>query len=141
MNKPTSTAAAHQNFIDWLKATGMILIVIGHTVGSPDALFNSVSAPIYSKQLGVAFFVFVAGWGLGNHHRPRFEEAFKRLFPILFYGGVCALLMSAITWIDIHDLAESNYLPLALGVNVFLNYFPANPTTWYIGMYLHLVLL
>jgi len=119
----------------------MILIVVGHVVGSPGALFNSVSAPIYSKQLGVAFFVFVAGWGLANCHRPRLEEAFKRLFPMLFYGGVCALLMSAVAWIDHRDLAESNYLPLAFGGNVFLNYFPSNPTTWYIGMYLHLILL
>jgi fucose 4-O-acetylase-like acetyltransferase len=136
-----AAAASHQHFIDWMKAVGMILIVVGHVVGSPDALFNSVSAPIYSKQLGVAFFIFVAGWGLSNHHKPRPEEAFNRLFPILFYGAACAVLMSIIKWVNLHDLAESNYLPLALGINVFLNYFPANPTTWYIGMYLHLVLL
>lgn len=141
MSKTRGAAATHQHFIDWMKAVGMILIVIGHVVGSPEAHFNSVSAPIYSKQLGVAFFVFVAGWGLAQNHKPRFEEAFNRLFPMLLYGAACAVLMSAIKWVNLHDLAESNYLPLILGVNVFFNYFPANPTTWYIGMYLHLILL
>lgn len=136
-----SVSQQHQGFIDWMKAVGMILIVIGHVVGAKDALFNSVSAPVYSKQLGVAFFVFVAGWGLGNCHRERRKEAFNRLFPIFFYGAVCAVLMSGLTWIAKHDLAESNYMPLAFGVNVFFNFFPANPTTWYIGMYLHLILL
>ena len=122
-----------------MKAIGMTLIVIGHVFGSPEVLFNSVSAPSYSKQLGVAFFVFVAGWGLARTQTERALCAFRRLFPILFYGGCCALLMSGLTWIDRHDLAESNYLPLFFGVNVFFNFFPANPTTWYIGMYIHLV--
>ena len=31
-------------------------------------------------------------------------------------------------------------MPFVLGVNVFFNYFPANPTTWYIGTYLHILL-
>ena len=118
----------------------MTFIVIGHIFGGTDVLFNSVSAPIYTMQLGAAFFVFIAGWGMARTQKPRILCAYQRLFPILFYGGVCALLMSAVTWVQSQDLAESNYLPLFLGVNVFLNYFPANPTTWYIGMYIHLVL-
>lgn len=123
-----------------MKAIGMTLIVIGHVFGSTEILFNSVSAPVYSKQLGVAFFVFIAGWGLARTQTERALCAFRRLFPILFYGGCCALLMSGLTWIEKQDLAESNYLPLFFGVNVFFNFFPANPTTWYIGMYVHLVL-
>jgi fucose 4-O-acetylase-like acetyltransferase len=130
-----------QAFIDWMKAVGMVLIVIGHVAGDPDWVFNAVSAPVYSKQLGVAFFVFIAGWSLAHNRRPRAETAYRRLFEILLFGLLCALLMSLVTWMARQDLAESNYLPLALGCNVFLNHFPANPTTWYIGMYLHLVLL
>ena len=38
-------------------------------------------------------------------------------------------------------LALSNFLPLLGGVNVMLDHFPANPTTWYLGTYLHLLLL
>jgi len=137
----SGAATGHQHFIDWMKATGMVLIVIGHVVGDPQALFNAVSEPVYSKQLGVAFFVFVAGWGLANAHRPRWQEAFNRVFAIYFYGLVCALALSVIYFFTRGDLNESNYLPLFFGINVLLNYFPANPTTWYIGMYLHLILL
>jgi len=137
----TATASGHESFIDWMKAVGMLLILTGHVFGGTDVLFNSVSAPIYSKQLGVAFFVFIAGWGLAQTHRPRAETAYRRLFELLFFGAVCALLMSAVTWVQARDLAESNYLPLMLGVNVLLNHFPANPTTWYIGMYTQLILL
>jgi hypothetical protein len=35
----------------------------------------------------------------------------------------------------------SNYYPFLGGVNVFIDAFPANPTTWYVGTYLHLILL
>jgi hypothetical protein len=31
-------------------------------------------------------------------------------------------------------------MPFIGGINVFYNHFPANPTTWYIGTYLHLLL-
>ncbi len=131
----------HQDFIDWMKAVGMVLIVVGHVVGSPDALFNAVSEPVYSKQLGVAFFVFVAGWGLAHSRRPKWEEAYHRLFAIFLYGGACAVVLSVIYLFTKGDINESNYLPFIAGINVFFNYFPANPTTWYIGMYLHLILL
>ncbi|MEM1189214.1 MAG: acyltransferase [Pseudomonadota bacterium] len=136
-----SSAQSHESFIDWMKATGMILILIGHVFGSPHVLFNSVTAPIYSKQLGVAFFIFIAGWGLAHNQRDRAETAYRRLFDLLFFGSIFAVFMSAVTWFQARDLAESNYLPLMLGANVFFNYFPANPTTWYIGMYTQLIVL
>ena len=129
-----------QDFIDWLKASGMLLILIGHLVGAPDALFNAVSVPVYSKQLGVAFFVFAAGWSLANDQRPALRAAFNRAFPIYLYGLLCALALSAIYWFSKGTINKSNYLPLMGGINVFFNFFPANPTTWYIGMYLHLLL-
>jgi hypothetical protein len=134
-------APSHESFIDWMKATGMVLILIGHVYDGHNILFNSVTAPIYTKQLGVAFFVFIAGWGLAHNTRGGFETSYRRLFELLLFGALCALFMSAVTWFQKGDLAESNYLPLMLGANVFLNHFPANPTTWYIGMYTQLILL
>ena len=129
-----------QGFIDWLKATGMLAIVIGHIVGSPYNLFNLVSQPIYTKQLGVCFFIFIVGWSLANEHRTSFRVVFNRIFPVYFYGLFFALLLSSIFIFTINDINESNYSPFVLGINVFLNNFPANPTTWYIGTYLHLLL-
>ncbi|MHA7816386.1 MAG: acyltransferase family protein [Pseudohaliea sp.] len=131
--------SARQDFIDWLKASGMVLILIGHVVGGPDALFNVVSVPVYSKQLGVAFFVFATGWGLANDRRARLRAAFNRAFPVYFFGLLCALALSAIYWFSKGTINKSNYLPLLGGVNVLFNFFPANPTTWYIGTYLHLL--
>ncbi|MDO3722670.1 acyltransferase [Marinobacter sp. chi1] len=130
-----------QAFIDWMKALGMLLIVTGHVIGSPHAMFNEVTQPIYTKQLGVAFFIFIMGWGLTRETGPWFQVLFKRLFPIYFYGIACALVLSFIFWFTKGDINESNYLPFIGGANVFLNYFPANPTTWYIGTYLHVLLL
>ncbi len=134
-------SSEHQTFIDWMKAVGMLLILIGHVEGDPAVLFNAVASPVYTKQLGVAFFVFVAGWSLAQSQRPRGEEAWRRLFQILLFGVACAVLMSAIKWWTIGELNLSNFSPFVLGVNVFFNHFPANPTTWYIGMYLQLILL
>lgn len=131
----------HQYFVDWMKALGMLLIVIGHVVGDPHSLFNSATQPIYAKQLGVTFFVFVMGWGLANEARPGIRVVFNRLFPLYFFGILCALLVSALHFIFNGGLQLSNYLPFTFGINVGLNHFPANPTTWYIGTYLHLILL
>ena len=130
----------HQSFVDWMKALGMLLIVVGHVYGDPLHIFNSVSQPIYTKQLGVAFFVFITGWSLANETRDGFRVVFNRLFSVYFYGLLFAVLLSGFYFITEHDLNESNYLPFIAGVNVFFNYFPANPTTWYIGTYLHLLL-
>ena len=131
---------AHQNFINWMKAFGMFLIVIGHIFGGSQQIFNLVSQPIYTKQLGVCFFIFIMGWSLANEHRPGTAVVFKRLFPVYFYGLLFTLLLSAFFFLIGHDINESNYLPFFLGVNVFFNNFPANPTTWYIGTYFHLLL-
>jgi hypothetical protein len=123
-----------------MKAIGMFLIVTGHVVGSPYHIFNEVSQPIYSKQLGVSFFVFIMGWGLANENRDGIRVLFNRAFPLYFFGLLGALILSVIFYISSGELNESNYLPLFLGVNVLFNNFPANPTTWYIGTYLHILL-
>jgi len=130
----------HQGFIDWMKASGMLLIVIGHIIGSPYHIFNMVTQPIYTKQLGVCFFIFIMGWGLANENRAGLRVVFNRLFPIYFYGIIFAIILSGIYFFTINDINESNYLPFFLGINVFFNNFPANPTTWYIGTYLHILL-
>jgi len=135
-----SNISQHQNFIDWMKAAGMLIIVYGHVFGSPFNPLNEISQPIYSKQLGVAFFIFVMGWSLGNESRTRMRVVFNRLFPIYFYGILSAIILSCIFIFTKNDINESNYLPFILGINVFLDYFPANTTTWYIGTYLHLLL-
>lgn len=129
-----------QSFINWLKASGMLAIVIGHVVGSPYDLFNLVSQPVYTKQLGVCFFIFIMGWSLANEQRTSFKVVFNRVFPVYFYGIFFAVLLSSIYIFTKNDINESNYLPFFLGINVFLNNFPANPTTWYIGTYLHILL-
>jgi hypothetical protein len=128
---------AHQNFIDWMKATGMLFIVFGHVVGAP---FNQLTQPIYPKQLGVAFFVFVVAWSLANDSRPRLRLLYNRLFPVYFFGIGFAVFLSCLFLFLKNDTNPSNYLPFFLGANVFFNHFPANPTTWYIGTYLHLLL-
>ena len=128
---------AHQHFIDWMKAVGMFLIVFGHVVGAP---FNQFTQPIYPKQLGVAFFVFITAWSLANDGRSRWRILFHRLFPVYFYGMCLALLLSSLFFFLKDDTNPSNYLPFFLGINVLFNNFPANPTTWYVGTYLHLLL-
>lgn len=124
-----------------MKALGMLLIVTGHLIGDPFNIFNSVSQPIYTKQLGVAFFVFITGWSLANEKRQGFKVVYNRVFPVYFYGFLFALLLSSIFFMLGRDINESNYLPFILGANVLMNDFPANPTTWYIGTYLHLIIL
>lgn len=121
-----------------MKATGMFLIVFGHAVGPP---FNQFTQPIYPKQLGVAFFLFIAGWSLANDSRDRFRVLFNRLFPVYLFGICFALCLSVIFLFTKNNTNPSNYLPFFLGVNVLFNNFPANPTTWYIGTYLHFLLL
>jgi len=129
-----------QHFVDWMKAFGMFLIVYGHVVGNPYNIFNAMSQPIYTKQLGVAFFVFITGWGLANEKRPALRVVFNRIFPVYFYGVLGAITASILFFIIKGDINESNYMPFVFGINVFVNYFPANPTTWYIGFYLHMIL-
>ena len=126
-----------QHFIDWLKALGMFVIVFGHVFGQPFEFF----APILPKQLGVAFFVFVMGWGLAHDKGKTGSTIFSRVFLVYFYGLALALTLSCIYIFSKNDLNPSNYMPFVGGVNVFFNFFPANPTTWYIGTYIHFILL
>jgi hypothetical protein len=60
---------------------------------------------------------------------------------MFLFGVAIAALLSGIGYAFDGDIRESNYLPFLAGVNVVLNYFPANPTTWFIGMYLQMLLL
>ncbi len=125
-------------FIDWMKCLGILLIVYGHVAGGT---INHLAPPIYPKQLGVAFFVFVLGFSLARDTRPTRAVLFNRLFEMYLYGFTFALLMSVGRFFWDGGLDASNYLPFALGGNVLVNHFPANPTTWFIGTYLHLLLL
>jgi fucose 4-O-acetylase-like acetyltransferase len=125
-------------FIDWMKATGMGLIVFGHVVGG---VSNMLTPPIYQKQLGVAFFLFVAGFTLARDARPARHIVINRLFEIVFVGALFAVLSTVVSLATGGGGQLSNYLPLLLGANVALDHFPANPTTWYIGTYIHVILL
>ena len=130
----------HQKFSDWMKAVGMLLVVVGHVIGDPMNISNQVAQPVYAKQLGVCFFIFATGWSLANDPSPRFRVVFNRLFPMYFYGVITAVLVSTVFFFYKGDTNLSNYLPFIGGVNVFMDAFPANPTTWYIGLYIHLIL-
>ena len=123
-------------FIDWMKFLGIVLIVNGHVSTHP--LLST--APIYEKQLGVAFFIFVMGFSLAREVRQSWRVVYNRLFEIYLFGFALALLLSACGYVASHDVRESNYAPFVLGLNVFVNFFPANPTTWFLGTYLHLLL-
>jgi hypothetical protein len=116
----------------------MLVIVYGHTGGDYVA---HATEPFNPKQLGVAFFVFVMGYSLARETRPTSRALYNRLFDIYLFGWLFALVQSLIVFVQAGDLNESNYLPLLLGVNVLFDSFPANPTTWYVGTYLHLLLL
>lgn len=128
----------HIHFIDWMKTIGMFLIVFGHVAGDSIA---PLTPPIYPKQLGVAFFIFITGWGLAREARDRFQVVYNRLFPVFLLGLSFAMVMSAVVVVTQGGLNKSNYLPFFLGINVLLDNFPANPTTWYIGTYIHVLLL
>jgi peptidoglycan/LPS O-acetylase OafA/YrhL len=138
----STTDAQHRSeyfpFIDWMKAIGIILIVVGHVASR---LVDWLAPPIYPKQLGVAFFLFAAGFSLAGERRPSWSVVFNRLFEVYLFGLALAVLMSAVVYLQRGDVNESNYLPFLLGINVLFNFFPANPTTWYIGTYLHILLV
>jgi hypothetical protein len=125
-------------FIDWMKCLGIFIIVIGHVAGDP---FESLVPPIYTKQLGVAFFIFALGYLLTCRTHSIAYVLRRRLFDVYFWGIAFALLMSIVTFISNGAIAKSNYLPFLFGANVFFDFFPANPTTWFIGTYLHLLVL
>ena len=125
-------------FIDWMKAVGMFLIVFGHVVGGT---VNLVTPPIYHKQLGVTLFMFVTGYTLARETRPTWRVVLNRLFEIMLVTGLCAVVSTIVSLAAGGRGQLSNYLPLLLGANLLLGDFPANPTTWYIGTYIHVILL
>jgi len=118
-----------------MKALGMTVIVYGHVTRAV-----AVTAPIYPKQLGVAFFLFAGGFTLARERRPVAQALFKRLFQTWLFAFVLAAGIAVAGAINGTGLALSNFLPL-VGANVVFDNFPANPTTWYLGTYLHLLLI
>jgi fucose 4-O-acetylase-like acetyltransferase len=130
-------SVARLAFIDWMKAIGITLVVYGHVSGWT---INEYFPPIFPKQLGVALFVFVAGYSLASERRPVMEVLVRRLFELLFIGGVFAVALSLLGLAVDGAPRLSNFMPLVFGSNVLVNNFPANPTTWYIGTYIHLML-
>lgn len=136
--KPPITEARYLPFVDWLKTIGIALIVYGHVAAATTVTWTP---PVYPKQLGVAFFVFATGFTLARETRDRFRVVYNRYFEVYFFGLVFACMMAVIGSVFWSDPNESNFLPLLAGLNVLVNDFPANPTTWYIGTYLHLLLL
>jgi hypothetical protein len=125
-------------FVDWLKAVGLALIVFDHVA---HFMLPWRTPPIHPKQLGVVLFVFVTGWTLARERRPATHVVVGRWLPIWTWGLMFALLMSVVGAGWLGDSNPSDYLPLAGGLNVLQDAFPANPTTWYIGTYLHLLVL
>src|SRR5690606_37573809 len=69
--------------------------------------------------------------------RSRGRVLFNRLFEVFLFGLGIALLSSVLTG----RLQPSNYLPFLLGANVVRDAFPANPTSWYLGTYIQLMVL
>lgn len=126
-----------ESFIDWMKAIGIALIVVGHVAGAP---FVHVLPPIAFKQLGVAAFMFVLGYSLAGERRLPLQVVARRMSDVWFWGGATALLISCVMLLSRGRANLTNYLPLLFGVNVLFNFFPANPTTWYIGTYFHALL-
>jgi Acyltransferase family len=125
-------------FIEWMKALGMSVIVYGHVAhGTTEPL----TPPIYLKQFGVAFFLFAAGFTLARERRGAIEAVFNRLFPVYLFGISLALILTVFNVLSGGRGAPSNYLPFAAGLNVVFDNFPANPTTWYLGTYVHLLLI
>lgn len=130
--------AKHLPFLDWLKCIGMLLIVYGH---APAGTKLTHLDPIRIKQLGVALFVFVTAYCLEGERTDPLKAVIGRLSSVYIIGIGAAVAFSTVGILTIGDPGESNYLPFILGANVCLNFFPANPTTWYIGTYLHLMLI
>lgn len=124
--------------LDWLKASGICLIVYGHVA---HATTVSWVPPIYVKQFGVAFFLFATGFALARERRAPLGALITRLTPVYLFGLTTAISITVIGMLFGTGLQPSNYLPFLAGANVVFNNFPANPTTWYLGTYIHALLL
>jgi peptidoglycan/LPS O-acetylase OafA/YrhL len=121
-----------------MKAAGISVIVYGHVA---HATTVALTPPIYLKQLGVAFFLFATGFTLARERRRTAEVLINRLFQIYLFGVPLAAMITLFGLLAGPGPAFSNYLPFAGGANVAFDNFPANPTTWYIGTYLHFLVL
>jgi ABC-type polysaccharide/polyol phosphate export permease len=119
-----------------MKAIGICLIVWGHSTRT-----SMLFSPIYVKQLGVALFLFATGFTLAREQRPAVTVVFNRMFEPWLFGLTLAALLTSAGAATGSSLALSNFLPFAAGANVAFNHFPANPTTWYLGTYLHLLVV
>ncbi|XZE54226.1 acyltransferase family protein [Planctomycetaceae bacterium SH139] len=125
-------------WLDWLKVLGMAVIIFGHTGG--EGLIPGFFNPINAKQLGVALFVFVTAFTLAREKRDGGRVIFNRFFEIAVLGLLLCVLLSVVQMIRVGSPNLTNYLPYFFGINVIWeNAFPANPTTWYVGTYLHLL--
>jgi peptidoglycan/LPS O-acetylase OafA/YrhL len=124
-------------FVDWMKALGMLFILYGHVAG-----WGPLNAlpPINLKQLGVTAFVFVMGFMLTREQKPGCRVLIDRLVEMYVLAFLLAVVVSGVSAASTGNLQESNYLPFFLGLNVFVDFFPANPTTWFVGTYLHILL-
>ena len=129
---------ARVDALDTMKALGLTVIVYGHVA---HATTVALAPPIYIKQFGVAFFLFAAAFALARERRSPVDAVVRRLRPIYGYGLALAALLTIVGAARGSGLALSNYLPFAAGVNVVRDAFPVNPTTWYIGTYIHALLL
>ena len=116
----------------------MGVIVYGHVA---HATTVPLTPPIYLKQFGVAFFLFASGFTLARERRSAGETVFNRLFQMYLFGLSLAFLLTILSVLGGGRGAPSNYLPFAAGLNVAVNNFPANPTTWYLGTYVHFMLI
>lgn len=124
--------------VDWMKAIGITLVVYGHVAHTSTVAWTP---PIYVKQLGVALFLFATGFTLAREQRPAVVVLVRRLFPVYLFGLATAAAVTVAGVVFNTGLAPSNYLPFLGGANVLVDHFPANPTTWYLGTYLHAVVL
>jgi fucose 4-O-acetylase-like acetyltransferase len=127
-------------FVDWMKCFGISIIVYGHVAGST---INAYTSPIEAKQLGVACFLFVVGYTLAQERRRAVEVVVRRLFTLYVVGLAAALVLTVLSLVTANGAKLGNFLPFALGANVLMlqDGFPANPTTWYIATYIHVILL
>jgi fucose 4-O-acetylase-like acetyltransferase len=126
-------------FLDWMKAAGITLIVYGHVTGAWPLV---ALPPIYSKQLGVALFLFALGYVLAGERRDPWQVVVRRLRPLYAWGLGLAVVLSVVEYAARGRILKSNYAPFLGGANLLiLDGLPANPTTWYVGAYLHALLL
>lgn len=123
--------------IELMKAAGIFIIVLGHVIVAP---LDRLTFPIYPKQIGVALFMFVLGWNLARESRDKGQVIFQRMFPMFFFGLGCTLLVGILHYLADGNMQSSNLLPFLLGANIFFNFFPANPTLWFVGTYFHALL-